>query len=473
MISSASTKAPIIDIGHVSQYQLAFIREFQSILQSRSGLENANVIFYVDVDNLEGINTTLGDDIGDAVLNWVSDTMSQSLAKVVSIEGFVLQRVREDEFAIGCRLGAFHLSSSVDLRHLVGDICHQLEYCVSCTPMVVPTGNLPVTISVGAAIGCGRGLEDNTEHLLDTLDRAMRATRRIRLSGINQFPVFDELVAERLKQQADAINLVTAAMAENRVTVFYQPKVDVAAKRLTGMEALVRIAVSGQRKFVMPQDFIPYIETTDAINTMTLNVLGSVLQDLSRWASMGIRLQVSINIATGQLARGTFAQEILAVMARYPNVYPTQLSLEVVETGNISNIALAASSLETLRLAGIESCLDDFGTGYSSFSRLKLLPVSGLKIDRSFVINLMTNQNDEAIVRACIDLARAFNLEVVAEGVESAEVASKLIKLGCPTIQGYCIGRPMEVILFEEWLRDSSFPEGRRLPARQMRPTMA
>lgn len=240
------------------------------------------------------------------------------------------------------------------------------------------------------------------------------------------------------------------AIATNELELHYQPKVAAGTGQLVGCEALVRWR-HPVRGFIPPADFIPHAERTGAIRSLTQWVAETALQDLKRWQDADIVVDVSINVSPVDLAEPGFADSLAALVEKTGGA-ANHLVLEVTESGAMNNLPATLRMMEQLRVLGIRFSIDDFGTGYSSLAHLKRLPVDEVKIDRSFIRDLEANCDDDLIVRSTIDLGHALNLKVVAEGVEVVSSWDKLAQLGCDTIQGYYVSRPLSTRDFTAWM---------------------
>ena len=240
------------------------------------------------------------------------------------------------------------------------------------------------------------------------------------------------------------------AIATNELELHYQPKVAAGTGKLVGCEALVRWR-HPLRGFIPPIDFIPHAERTGAIRALTQWVAETALRDLKRWQDAAIAVDVSINVSPVDLAEPGFADSLAALVVKTGGA-ANHLVLEVTESGAMNNLPATLRMMEQLRVLGIRFSIDDFGTGYSSLAHLKRLPVDEVKIDRSFIRDLEANCNDDLIVRSTIDLGHALNLKVVAEGVEVVSSWDKLAQLGCDTIQGYYVSKPLSTQDFTAWM---------------------
>jgi EAL domain-containing protein (putative c-di-GMP-specific phosphodiesterase class I) len=248
-----------------------------------------------------------------------------------------------------------------------------------------------------------------------------------------------------------------AGLERDELVVYFQPKVDPQLGRVLGVEALVRWQ-HPTHGLLMPPDFLPLASRSGLMPKVTHHVLGAALAQLGRWRADGFDLTVAVNLAVTDLLDPTLPADVARLLARN-DVPPTCLSLEVTEDGLIADPERATATLDAIARLGVRISLDDFGTGWSSLSHLRRLPVDELKIDRSFVGRMTADDEDAAIVRTTLDLARSLRLRVVAEGVEDDDTWMLLADLGCDAIQGYVLSRPLPAAQLGAWLaarRDGS-----------------
>lgn len=241
------------------------------------------------------------------------------------------------------------------------------------------------------------------------------------------------------------------AINDDQLAVHYQPKIDLATMRLGRVEALVRWnhPTMGQ---IAPDRFIPLAEQTGLITPLTRWVLETALRQVAAWRQGGLDLGVAVNLSMRALHDPTLPETVDWLLRRHA-VTPTDLTLEVTESSLMADPATASSVLEKLQELGCHISIDDFGTGYSSLAYIKHLPVNEIKIDKSFVLGMGTDDRDRAIVRSVSDLGHNLGLRVVAEGVETAESLDTLRALGCDVVQGYFVSRPLPAGELEAWLR--------------------
>jgi EAL domain-containing protein (putative c-di-GMP-specific phosphodiesterase class I) len=239
-------------------------------------------------------------------------------------------------------------------------------------------------------------------------------------------------------------------MDQRELSVYYQPKADLRTEAVVGTEALVRW-IHPSRGVVPPDEFVPLAQRTGLIMPMTMYVLEEAIRQCAVWQRQGVHLATAVNLAPKTLAETELPTEIERLLDLY-GVAPGYLSLEITETTIMHDPFRALATLRRLNEMGIRLAIDDFGTGYSSLSYLKRLPVHEVKIDKTFIMNMVDDADDAAIVRSTIDLARNLGLEVVAEGVETEEVRRQLIALGCDVMQGYHLSRPLPPDEIARWL---------------------
>jgi EAL domain-containing protein (putative c-di-GMP-specific phosphodiesterase class I) len=239
-------------------------------------------------------------------------------------------------------------------------------------------------------------------------------------------------------------------MDRNELELHYQPKVVLETGRTAGMEALVRWQ-HPVRGLMTPEEFVPLVEQSYLMRDLTFQVVERALAQASQWRHDGLPVQVSLNVAARDLLDASLAETIGRGLDRY-ELPPDALLLEINERVLTSEPAYAATAVEALAALGVALSLDDFGTGYSSLVRLKRLPVSEVKIDSSFISRLLESADDEVIVQSIVDLVRALDIDSVAEGVESAEVAAALRVMGCKAAQGWHFSKPLNAASATAWL---------------------
>lgn len=300
------------------------------------------------------------------------------------------------------------------------------------SPVEVDGRRIDVGLSVGLA-------KQDDKDSMRTIAHAVLASEQAHADG-SGFHVHDSAAAETVDRELSLLGELSEAVLNGDLLVLYQPKLDIAAKRITSVEALVRWQ-HPTRGFLRPDLFIPLAERNDRIAGLTLFVIERTLQDLNRWANAGHPLTGAVNISAKLLTSLSFKAELLRLIS-VSGVAPSRLTFEVTESAAMTEPAQACAALNKFREIGIAISMDDYGTGQSTLSYLKQLPLNELKIDRSFVQFAHQNRSDAILVRSTIDLAHELGLKVVAEGVEDEGCLDFLASVGCDLAQGYLIGKP-------------------------------
>ena len=418
------------------------IVESELAIDHTSAVDEVAVVMMMDLDRFKEVNDTLGHHAGDVVLNDFAQRIKGLLGP-----NDVLARLAGDEFA----LLAFR-----DLEAI-----HQMaEQLVDETrqPFLIDGLDVVVTMSIGVAPVIGDVRDAST--LLRQADIAMYIAKS-RHSGYELYsPEIDRRTPARLSMLGDLRN----ALERLDLQVFLQPKVDLASGTVIGMEALARWA-HPRRGWVEPEDFVRVAEETGLIKQLTDQVLEASVAQLQRLRGLGHHLGLAVNLSTHDLLDELLPERVMRHLDRH-DVDPTLLTLEITESSLLIDAPRARNTINRLNQHGIRLSVDDFGTGYSSLSYLRHLPVSELKIDRSFVANVLFDEQDEVIVRSIIDLGHNLGMQVVAEGVETDEVLNRLKGLDCDVAQGFGICRPVPLDSFVAWLASTHYPSRRRDPLR-------
>jgi diguanylate cyclase (GGDEF)-like protein len=387
-------------------------------------------LLLLDLNKFKEVNDTLGHHAGDLLLTEVASRLSGA------VRGFdTVSRLGGDEFAV-LLPGVGSTEACLDLARRILD---QVQ-----GPADLDGVTVDISGSIGAAVFPIQSA--NSAELLQHADIAMYTAKRTR-SGT---ALYDPDADSHSSQQLGLIGELHRAIAEDELVLHYQPKVATDSGRTVGVEALVRWQ-HPTRELLPPSEFIPQAEDDEIIVALTDAVLDRALRQHREWRDAGMALPVAVNIAAGGLHDTSFPDRVAAALARY-DVPGEMLTLEITETSIISDPAAAQHILRRLRELGVGLSIDDFGTGYSSMAYLQGMPLTELKIDRSFVSAIHESTGDEAIVRAILELARALNLKVVAEGVENAEALAVLESLGCPFAQGYHMSRPLPAADLLAWV---------------------
>ncbi len=408
---------------------------------SRSG--NYGGLMIIDLDKFKTLNDTQGHDAGDMLLREVARRLTACVRECDTVarlggDEFVLMMIdigqEEDEAAVAIeRIGEKILASLNQPYHL-GSYTH-----IS-------------TASVGIALFKGDGVSD--AELLKQADLAMYKSKN---SGRNACRFFDPHMETEIHERMSLEKDLRQAIAENQFQLYYQPQLGSDA-RLLGAEALIRWN-HPQRKIILPDAFIPLAEETGLILPLGQWVLETACAQLLAWADQPGTAQftIAINVSARQFRQPHYVDQVLAVLDK-TGVDPGKLKLELTESILLDNVEDVIIKMTTLKTRGLGFSLDDFGTGYSSLSYLKRLPLSQLKIDRSFVRDILIDPNDAAIARAILSLGQSLGLNVIAEGVETAEQRDFLARSDCNIFQGYFFSRPLPLEDFEKFAQKSESP---------------
>jgi diguanylate cyclase (GGDEF)-like protein len=390
-------------------------------------------VLLMDLNRFKEINDTLGHHYGDLLLEQVSHRLRQPLR-----EGDVVARLGGDEFGV-LLAGLPHLGMAADIADRLN---RSLEQPFEIDGFV---------LEIDASIGIARYPEDgrDVETLLQRADVAMYRAKESHAPYLTYSKEFDHHTPERLALVAD---LRRAVDAEGELVVWYEPKLKLHGAAITSVEGLVRWQ-HPTLGLLQPAAFIEMAEHTGLIKPLTLRVLDQALGQCQDWKDRGLDLEVAVNLSARVLADRRFPTEVTRLMAKW-GLSAESLKLEITESSIMADPPAALWVIEQLHAAGISLAIDDFGTGYSSLAMLKQLPVSQIKIDKSFVMNMAASKDDSVIVRSTIELAHNLGLEVVAEGVEDQSSLEKLERLGCDLVQGYHLSPPLPAEQLERWLHD-------------------
>jgi diguanylate cyclase (GGDEF)-like protein len=397
---------------------LLLLRLQQNIERSQQQ-QTTFAMLMMDLDRFKEVNDTLGHDVGDSLLVQVSSRVSKLLRNSDTVA-----RLGGDEFAV--------ILDNVNLEQAI----------TVAEKIASRLGDLFIVENHKFNIGCSIGIARYPEHgvdssvLLKCADIAMYVAKRNHWSHA----VYDVADKGASESGLSLHRCLKQAIQQDELLLHYQPKVEFSTGALIGVEALVRW--QHDDRLISPVEFIPYAEKTGLIRDITAWVLDAALKQQAKWRSVGENLKMSINLSTKDIEGTSFIDKITAALDRW-QVDPEDLMLEITETGLMADPAHTQEILCQLNEMGLGLSIDDFGTGYSSLIYLKKLPVDEIKIDRSFVKDILTDIDSLVIVRSIIDLAHNLGIRVTAEGVESLDIWEKLSALGCDISQGYYSGPPM------------------------------
>jgi diguanylate cyclase (GGDEF)-like protein/PAS domain S-box-containing protein len=403
----------------------------QGIMQCKRS-NRSLAVAYLDLDGFKVVNDTYGHELGDELLVELSNRMKEALR-----ECDTLARVGGDEF----------VAIMVDLEK-IEDSEPILKRLLKTTVEPITVGDAVVQVSLSIGVTLYPQDSADADQLMRHADQAMYAAKK---SGKNRYQLFDAAQDSAIKILQQSIGDVRSAMGRLEFVLHYQPKVNMHTGKVIGVEALIRWQ-HPTRGLVPPLDFIPVIEGHGISLELGEWVIDTALIQISQWLSMGLHLPISVNISAYQLQQGNFTTRLTALLAAHPEIDPHYLELEILESSELSNISQVIDTMNACHELGVRFSLDDFGTGYSSLTHIKRLPAYLIKIDQSFVRDMLEDIDDLAIVKSVVGLAKAFQREVIAEGVETIAHGEALLHLGCELAQGYGIARPMPADDIPEWV---------------------
>ncbi|MEN9373887.1 MAG: hypothetical protein RIR79_1439 [Pseudomonadota bacterium] len=396
-------------------------------------------VVYLDLDGFKAINDKYGHATGDQLLITIAVRMKETLR-----DGDTLARLGGDEFVAV-------LVDQQDSNETIALLIRLLS-AVS-EPVSIGERTLQVSASLGVTFYPQH--ENKNEHedvdadmLLRQSDYAMYQAKQ---SGKNRFHIFDPEHDRNLRGLHENVERIRQALHNGEFVLHYQPKVNMRTGLVEGVEALIRWE-HPEHGLLPPGTFLPLIEEHPIAVELGEWVISTALFQMKCWADTGLLVKVSVNMGAQQLQQPQFCQRLREILALYPDVQPDYLMLEVLETSALQDLVHVAQVIEECQKIGVLFALDDFGTGYSSLTYLKHLRVSVLKIDRSFVRDMLEDPDDLAILEGIIGLARAFHRQVVAEGVETLAHGTLLLELGCELVQGHGIARPMPPRDLPQWV---------------------
>jgi len=411
-----------------------FSDRLQQALRMAPRLSASVSVLLMDVDRFKYVNDTLGHQIGDLLLREVAER----LAAIVRRESDTVARLGGDEFVV-----LLPSDDADGARRVARNIQKALE-----TPMSLDGHVVDCRVSIGIASFPEHGESATT--LLRRADVAMYTAKRLN----NGLAVYDDQDDQDSRARLSLMGELRHAVETHELVLHYQPKVHLADPRELHVEALVRWQ-HPVRGLVAPSEFIPFAEQTGFIRQITQAVMARAVAQCVQWRREGLRIHVSINISARDLLDPELADRFANLAADH-GCHPSWIALDITECANLDDPGHALRNLERLHALGCRISIDDYGTGYSSLAYLKRLPVNELKIDRSFVMGMVSDASDAVIVRSTVDLAHNMGLTVVAEGVEDEATLRKLRELGCDMAQGYHLSRPLPPDDVARWMRTNA-----------------
>ena len=392
-------------------------------------------VAFVDLDGFKAVNDSYGHDAGDHLLITLARRMKQALR-----DGDTLARLGGDEFvAVLVDLADVDASAPM-LNRLLAAVAEPVHFGQAL---------LQVSASLGITF-YPQAQEIDAEQLIRQADQAMYQAK---LAGKNRFCVFDADQDRSVHAHHESMQRMERALSQGEFVLEYQPKVNLRSGEVKGVEALIRW-IHPERGILPPADFLPMIEDHALAIELGQWVIESALQQIGHWQRAGLTMQISVNISTHHLQQSDFVERLRQTLEAHPGLPQHCLELELLESGTVADLARVSGVVKACQQMGVRCALDDFGTGSASLIYLKRLQVSQLKIDQSFVSQMLGNPDDLAILESIVGLAKAFDIEVLAEGVETVAHGVKLLQLGCELAQGYAIAQAMSGAEIPLWVKN-------------------
>lgn len=410
-----------------------FIDRFNQAVIYADRTKTSLAICFIDLDNFKPINDNYGHNVGDSILIEIASRIKANLRS-----GDTISRQGGDEFAL--LLSNIHNFSDCE------DIIKRIHSSLA-KPFIINGVSHAITASTGIT------LYPNDYGDLDTLLRhADQAMYQIKQSEGDGYCLFNMDEDQQTIKKQQKLNILANAINNDEFTLYYQPKVNMKTGEVYGAEALVRW-LSPEEGLIYPNSFLPILENTNVDIELGRWVINDAIKQLTQWQRNGIMIEVSINISSYHLQSLTFVDDLKEILDKYTPLDTSYIQLEVLENSALGDLNAISNTLNSCRdKFGLQIALDDFGTGYSSLTHIKSLPANVIKIDQSFVIDLLNDANNYSIINGVLGLAKSFSRDVIAEGVETTAHGLMLLMMGCDKAQGYGIARPMPVNEFNHWL---------------------
>ncbi len=392
-------------------------------------------LVYIDLDGFKSINDYYGRDTGDLLLIALADRMKRTLRS-----NDILARFGGDEFVVILD----YLTDTTDAHVRVKRLLQIIS---------IPLHLDDHIFQISACMGVTFYPQTDTDNADRLIRQADQALHQAKIKGKGQYHCFD-LEHDRYTRDYHAnLEDIHRGLDKEEFLFHYQPKVNMRTGKVIGAEALIRWQ-HPDKGLLMPGQFLPLIEDHPLSIELGVWVIKAALEQMKKWQIAGQDIPVSINIGPDQLMQPNFIEHLQTSLDARPELKPENLTLEVLETSTIKDINHVTKIIHGCQALGVKFALDDFGTGYSSLTYLKRLPVHLLKIDRSFVEDMIENPEDLSIIKGILALANTFERQVIAEGVETIEHGQYLLQIGCELAQGYGIARPMPAEALPDWINN-------------------
>jgi len=403
--------------------RLLLADRFKQAMFSAARHKTMLAVCMMDLDEFKPVNDTYGHAVGDQLLVEVAGRLKAHLRQEDTVA-----RLGGDEFVI--LIGGVH--NKPELFQMLQRIREAIA-----EPYSIENNELEISCSMGVTMYPEEDVD--ADMLLRHADQAMFAAKK---AGRNRMYWFDSQQEQQLDDAQQVLSRLEQALTDNEFELYYQPKVNMRTGDILGMEALIRW-VHPTKGIIPPMDFLPKIEHHELSVSVGEWVLVEALKQQAEWRKQGKDWSVSVNISARYFQLTSFSSRLKNIIKRHPQADASKIEIEILESMALKDIEHVQNVVKECNKLGVRLALDDFGTGYASLSYLKRLPVSMLKIDQSFIHDILDNKEDLALVQAMISLASTFNRSVIGEGVETVEHGALLMRLGCDVAQGYGIAKPM------------------------------
>lgn len=414
--------------------RLSLMKKIDALIKSQES--PAFAVSFIDIDNLAAFSDQYGSEAADKVLFSVADRIKKTLKN-----SDVVSRIGGEQFVV--------LLADIESENNLLSAVKQLRKAILVPIMINDEDPIILNISIGVAT-----YSSDASVTSDTiLKQAEQAMYKSMLEGKNQICFFDaaqnKVIIENNEKQAE----IKHALETDQFVLFYQPKVNMVTGKIIGAEALLRWQ-HPQRGLVPPGEFLKYTQELPLSVLVDDWVINAALKQMDSWAREGVEIPISVNVGALKFEQPSFADFVKQMLSRYPTVKPSNFEIEILESTSIKDMDALPEIINSCRKAGIRIAIDDFGAGYSSLTYLRLLPADLLKIDQSFVREVLVRPNDFIILEGIINLANSFGRDFIAEGVETEAHGSLLVQLGCEQAQGYSIARPMPAAELPAWIKN-------------------
>lgn len=415
-------------------------RMHQAVAQTRR--QNCLLaVGYLDLDSFKPVNDKFGHEMGDRLLIEISHRIGKTIREIDTVA-----RLGGDEFAF-LLLGLENMEQcSVTLQRILDSIAR---------PITLGENSVEVSASIGVSLF---PLDDaDPDTLLRHADQAMYQAKQL---GKNRFQIYDSALELNIRTHGEVLNRVKYALENDELIIHYQPKISLRSGEIAGVEALIRWQ-HPDCGMVLPTDFLPLLHGNILAQTIDRWVMEQAMRQMLLWSQQGLELEVSINLGVHTLQCEDFINFLSSLLQRYPTVRPELYQLEILETTGLplEDVDFISRTMRDCMKLGVHFALDDFGTGYSSLTFLKHLPAQSIKIDQSFIHDMLEDNENLAIVQSITELARAFRKQTVAEGVETEAQGRQLLRMGCDQVQGFGISEPIAPEKLPDWIKNWRAPD--------------